>query len=846
MIQMLRLRQLLLILGLGIASPVLLLASDPPHDTTKSVQCKSCHTLHMAPAAVLTNVAGNANLCMSCHNSVGTAATKPFVTGDQALPGSGLPTGVTPVGTSHRWDSSAAGHLVKGTPNTSAGSIKLSGAYSGAYATTIQIKISTAGQVGVAKFDWQMTTGGTTTWGVATTAVATAATPVAIGTTGISVTFVNHLTTNPSFVLNDIYLVYARTQIRVPVDANMARLTENGQIMCSTCHNQHLQANKPFDPTSSATYTAGVTNNRHFLRLANDTGQMCADCHNARNVTVKGGSSHPVTLPVPATADFKVPTTAVLDSTSKVECQSCHKIHYAPTTDGTLLRVSNAANLLCEDCHTLRTVANKGVHFAATNGVVWPGGEAHTLGTTTIPATTYAARLATERGSCANCHVPHGWPDTADATKRYPHMLVENPSTLCLTCHDATPQVGATNVELEIVKTTHHPVERPANFASGRTVTCGDCHNPHKALATPAAAADSKSHKYATVATATRNQILVGTTGPLMGADGVVPTYATNWTAPTYVATTTATIEGQVCMKCHTSTATSFGATPPAGLTPLYAVGTAKFTNASTAVTGTGTTWNAGMVGAWMHKSANTPAYRIAAFVSATSLTLATPYAQATDAAAAAYLMTQETDVGMEFNTKNASYHPVMGGLTGGGSSALTVALTTTWNTAKGTQTMMCSDCHNTDSASTAAQGPHGSAAQFMLRNFGTGTPPPANWPAVTITNARGATVANQSWCNNCHAIQTATNNAHSNGKHNSVQCFNCHLVVPHGGKIGRLIATNTANMPARYAYNNLKTNSYLRAFVKTTSSAYQESNCGSAQSGCNNHSLATSATNSW
>ena len=66
-----------------------------------------------------------------------------------------------------------------------------------------------------------------------------------------------------------------------------------------------------------------------------------------------------------------------------------------------------------------------------------------------------------------------------------------------------------------------------------------------------------------------------------------------------------------------------------------------------------------------------------------------------------------------------------------------------------GTQTMMCSDCHNTDAATPAAQGPHGSAAQFMLRGANA-----ANWPNVTLPNRA------TSWCWNCHG--TTTNSTHS------------------------------------------------------------------------------------
>ncbi|MCF6241330.1 MAG: cytochrome c3 family protein [Bacteroidales bacterium] len=61
--------------------------------------CSSCHIFHNASGAQLGMVNGNANLCMSCHNPLGTANQKPFTNADKAIPG------VT--GTSHAWNVNA-------------------------------------------------------------------------------------------------------------------------------------------------------------------------------------------------------------------------------------------------------------------------------------------------------------------------------------------------------------------------------------------------------------------------------------------------------------------------------------------------------------------------------------------------------------------------------------------------------------------------------------------------------------------------------------------------------------------------------------------------------------------
>ncbi|MFQ5604525.1 MAG: cytochrome c3 family protein [bacterium] len=71
---------------------------DAPHKGN-GIECGSCHILHQSADVQLTNVAGNANLCMSCHNPAGLASNKPFTNADRANPGVS--------GTSHAWNATA-------------------------------------------------------------------------------------------------------------------------------------------------------------------------------------------------------------------------------------------------------------------------------------------------------------------------------------------------------------------------------------------------------------------------------------------------------------------------------------------------------------------------------------------------------------------------------------------------------------------------------------------------------------------------------------------------------------------------------------------------------------------
>ena len=165
------------------------------------------------------------------------------------------------------------------------------------------------------------------------------------------------------------------------------------------------------------------------------------------------------------------------------------------------------------------------------------------------------------------------------------------------------------------------------------------------------------------------------------------------------------------------------------------------------------------------------------------------------------------SDVGQEFNTKNKSFHPVVAALNvaGSGSTVLVSAqLANGW--APG-DTMYCSDCHGNVGA--GVQGPHGSATKWMLSGTNKA------WPYTSAANngtsagtyfALGGTTANL-FCMNCHQDPTSasSNNAHRRNDHAGIDCVECHIRVPHGGKVSRLINANNNGagaLPARYFPN--------------------------------------------
>ena len=80
-------------------------------------------------------------------------------------------------------------------------------------------------------------------------------------------------------------------------------------------------------------------------------------------------------------------------------------------------------------------------------------------------------------------------------------------------------------------------------------------------------------------------------------------------------------------------------------------------------------------------------------------------------------------------------------------------------------------------------------------------------------------------FCLNCHALN---NNPHfANVAHTGIACVGCHIRVPHGGKVSRLINTNSAGKVNRYSPGGDGTGTlYINEFKKANPGAYQMNNC--------------------
>ncbi len=186
---------------------------------------------------------------------------------------------------------------------------------------------------------------------------------------------------------------------------------------------------------------------------------------------------------------------------------------------------------------------------------------------------------------------------------------------------------------------------------------------------------------------------------------------------------------------------------------------------------------------------------------------------------------------------------------------------------------MMCSDCHSNDTiASTAAQGPHGSAVKWMLKGrnkgwpttrpseIGTGIGDGTNWQRlykvglIDYYDGRdGPDIWGDSdwaglFCLNCHSTVSFTKD--ENGRdvwgnfhlwpfqHSQGACINCHVMVPHGSSESRLIGKRyNSVMPDRHKFDNDYHFMYMDGFenkrTNPVTSSYSYYDCTTGGGSC-------------
>lgn len=376
-----------------------------------------------------------------------------------------------------------------------------------------------------------------------------------------------------------------------------------------------------------------------------------------------------------------------------------------------------------------------------------------------------------------NCNNCHNPHGYDDGSGVIPSMIFKREELLCFECHDGSPAV-------KDIKT------RVSSDAYRHDVANTNYRNKHLA-GTQDTFANISANKHVECVDchnphmAASGLHTAGTTGNsvsnlIKGVLGAVTTFSTsNWTVPTSYTLNIATKEYEICFKCHSSANTNY------------------------------LTWGGTGAASW-------------------------------------------TNVGLEFSSGNKSGHPIVTGLNNYTNSPAPKPLTAArmvspWNVNLGTQTMYCSDCHNY--TTTTPAGPHGSSVKWMLSGTnrawpytttaGNGT---STGTYFTLNTYSSGTAPNTLFCRNCHTIMPGTpNTVHDTGNHKDYKCVNCHIRVPHGGKVSRLFNADNpgTGLPARYypdgnGAGGLGTNR-MKYFNKKAPTSYAKADCNAACYGSHN-----------
>jgi hypothetical protein len=170
------------------------------------------------------------------------------------------------------------------------------------------------------------------------------------------------------------------------------------------------------------------------------------------------------------------------------------------------------------------------------------------------------------------------------------------------------------------------------------------------------------------------------------------------------------------------------------------------------------------------------------------------------------------TDVAWEMNINNKSGHPVVIRQLDRTGSLVPKELgpeqlTAPWIVNRGNQSMYCSDCHGSDQELNGdPKGPHGSNLKYILKGTNQYWPKKSTGVLYTLTDIFNGTDTGVI-CKNCHDILIPHAYWTQNMKNQAgnTPCVGCHVAVPHGSPVSRLIGYSTWPAPYNYGGNSLK-----------------------------------------
>ncbi|MBI5467298.1 MAG: hypothetical protein HY975_03775 [Candidatus Kerfeldbacteria bacterium] len=224
-----------------------------------------------------------------------------------------------------------------------------------------------------------------------------------------------------------------------------------GTLTCNGCHTPH-------GATAQSAAIGGLTN--PILLASNNTstvyGQFCVSCHNgtapAAAVTGTGGvsSADPFNYSETVTdgTETKHPSMAATGGGFTIGgCSLCHDVHNpaGPTTNGYILKASNANSDYCQSCHNGTTGPTVGANSHPVDVV-----PSSTTMNTGSPALPWAQQIdedgvagadwtgaTTNNIVCESCHSVHRQGFTGAGHEYFLRNANSTANELCTRCHSA-------------------------------------------------------------------------------------------------------------------------------------------------------------------------------------------------------------------------------------------------------------------------------------------------------------------------------------------------------------------------------------------------------------------------
>lgn len=584
----------------------------------------------------------------------------------------------------------------------------------------------------------------------------------------------------------------------------------DGTIAVGAVHKLRMDLNSPvidmsgvdgtgMIPDTKAGFIGTTLTKHHPIGIEYDT---------TPSVTFGDGSTRDIELTFDTSSPIKLFEYPDYPGKKYVECSSCHDPHKEGNNVGgesnKFLRVDTEGSLganfykTCTSCHSKTDWASGGPNSGPSVHHSPPGDPSYVDADGKV-LEEYGTTKISEMG-CANCHVPHN--GGADAYLNRQAMaatcfqgaanseananchgvggvkdiqtIVENKSYAHPISEGLTGDSNHTNldvlygynmVDTVSVETVDSGGVGGMSWGTNKHAMCMDCHNPHRARA----GTHSENYTgynvatapYGTSRTLTEANNANKVSPALNGVTGVEPTWPSEWTQPqAFTTKESAEFEYQICFKCHS----------------YYGLGPTQST-----------------------------VNPVTTYVSPSGALI--------------------SDVAWEMNKNNKSGHPVVfpNNATGRpGSYApqelLDVQLLSPWKDNPGQNTMYCSDCHGNDTELGGdPKGPHGSNLLYLLK--GVNQYWPKNASGVLYTMDDIGTVTDEGIiCKNCHDIAYPHSIWLQKMAGKGFTCITCHLVVPHGSPVSRLLGYHTFPEPYNYGGNSLALYGYRKVDVANPS----------------------------